>query len=472
MKNQIDCENCGKRAAPVDSKCGACKAELGFLSKPRKRWEPWDYSGWLFAQHYILDEVACKKGLDALTENQRLVVVLGALYYQVMNGGLGQYYSNPTGDHAVEAAAALRFIGAEKLALAMESANGLFPSGAPSTANDVRDAQLDEIAERTFDRCAARVSKLLDAVTKGNWLSLLVDRLGEKPVIDETRARDDNELPRWLSSRAGARPKSTAAARPAKRRASSASEPRRASRSASSGSGIKRASPWPRSRDHDAWLVATGEVAAQPGVGEHICYCHFAIQALAERQRPLAATGLIQRLISAAGRNQERLFDGHEVAVSALMMLGDEPAASAHLAAMEAIAARDKTKSAREWLRGRVKEAAVVHGLAVGARPVKLKPDEVVSHQSFLARRALARREPELAIMSLRTIEAISKGLESANWHTLHDQYLSAGDLDGARRALRKLLPGTVSSTSSPTCWLRGCGKRRSRSSSTRQGPR
>jgi hypothetical protein len=78
----IDCENCGERRLPVGGSCGACKEQLGFLCSPRKKWKPWDYSGWLYAQHYILDELASDRGLDALTDRQRLVVVLGGLYYQ------------------------------------------------------------------------------------------------------------------------------------------------------------------------------------------------------------------------------------------------------------------------------------------------------------------------------------------------------------------------------------------------------
>ncbi len=181
----IACEQCGKRTPVSNNACGNCGEEFGFLSKARSKWEPWDYSAWLFAQHWILNDRAGKAGLASLSEKQRAIVLVGALYYQIQNGGLHQFYCNPTGDRSEETVAVLKSIGTKKLANALEAANALFPGGAPSKDADARQEALDEIAEAKFEKAAGKVERLAESV-KGNdaLLVCLVNFVGEALTLD------------------------------------------------------------------------------------------------------------------------------------------------------------------------------------------------------------------------------------------------------------------------------------------------
>ncbi len=181
----IACEQCGKRSSVANMACGNCGEEFGFLSKRRDKWEPWDYSAWLFAQHWILNDRAEKDGFASLNEKQRTIVLVGALYYQIQNGGLHQFYANPTGDRSEETAAILKSIGAKKLATAFEAMNALFPSGAPSKETDARGEALDEIDEDKFEKRATKVERLAESVKgKDTLLACLVNYVGEALVLD------------------------------------------------------------------------------------------------------------------------------------------------------------------------------------------------------------------------------------------------------------------------------------------------
>ena len=91
-----------------------------------------------------------------LSARDQLLVTVWGLEADVNNGGFDQYYFNSSGDHAVHAPAALRSIGAPAMAAIVESANGLFGPGGPSTDRTVRQAQLFAITERdesAFENC-------------------------------------------------------------------------------------------------------------------------------------------------------------------------------------------------------------------------------------------------------------------------------------------------------------------------------
>ena len=71
-------------------------------------------------------------GIDALTEAERIVVLVNRVNFDVEMGGLTAFFYNSAGDHAVETVSALEAVGAQGAADALRAANALFPGGAPS----------------------------------------------------------------------------------------------------------------------------------------------------------------------------------------------------------------------------------------------------------------------------------------------------------------------------------------------------
>jgi hypothetical protein len=67
---------------------------------------------------------------------------------ELNNGGFSQYMFNSSGDHALSAVDALREVGADDLAAICQSFFALLRGGAPAADQDLRQGQLDEVAER------------------------------------------------------------------------------------------------------------------------------------------------------------------------------------------------------------------------------------------------------------------------------------------------------------------------------------
>ncbi len=157
----IDCEHCGK-GSPLDSKtCVNCAEPFRFLEFPDSLWEPQDYSMWLYSQHFQIYEKCLAQGLDALSRDERLNYLVGYLYYQVHNGGVWQYMTNPCGEDAPLLAEALIEIGATQTAAAIKECLALFPGGAPSSRQDERDEAVDAIPDDLADELADKVSSLV-----------------------------------------------------------------------------------------------------------------------------------------------------------------------------------------------------------------------------------------------------------------------------------------------------------------------
>ena len=70
-------------------------------------------------------------GWAALTDIERVIVLVSWVNFEVDLGGLNTFYYNSAGNRAVETAAALDEVGACKAAAAIRAANAIFPGGAP-----------------------------------------------------------------------------------------------------------------------------------------------------------------------------------------------------------------------------------------------------------------------------------------------------------------------------------------------------
>jgi hypothetical protein len=68
---------------------------------------------------------------------------------EVMNGGIDQYFGNPSGDAAAECLLALETIGAKQSHRLLKTACDLFPAGSPSANEEERREQLRRIRGNT-----------------------------------------------------------------------------------------------------------------------------------------------------------------------------------------------------------------------------------------------------------------------------------------------------------------------------------
>ena len=98
----------------------------------------------------LLDRVDAH-GVQALSGPERVVWLVWVATGQLDNGGLDLLFCNAIGDHAREAPAAFRAVGAAARAATIERALALFPASRPPTDRDARVALLDALAARTDD---------------------------------------------------------------------------------------------------------------------------------------------------------------------------------------------------------------------------------------------------------------------------------------------------------------------------------
>jgi hypothetical protein len=95
-------------------------------------------------------EAACSrfdgKNFDRLDEVDQVLVTIWGLEADVNNGGFDQFYYNGAGDLGFFAPAALRLIGADRMAEIVSSANALFGPDGPSRSGSARRKQLFLVA--------------------------------------------------------------------------------------------------------------------------------------------------------------------------------------------------------------------------------------------------------------------------------------------------------------------------------------
>ena len=83
-------------------------------------------------------------GRAALFHAERVFLAIWELEAEVNNGGFDQWLRNPASDHAEEAVAGLREIGAARAAAVCDRVFALLPGGRPGTDRDARQQQLEE----------------------------------------------------------------------------------------------------------------------------------------------------------------------------------------------------------------------------------------------------------------------------------------------------------------------------------------
>lgn len=77
------------------------------------------------------DAQAERVGFAALTEIERIVVLVSRANFEIELGGFSSFYYNAAGDFAAECIDALEAIGAIGAAAALRKGNAMFPGGPP-----------------------------------------------------------------------------------------------------------------------------------------------------------------------------------------------------------------------------------------------------------------------------------------------------------------------------------------------------
>ena len=172
----IECENCGESTPIGNTECIGCSESFDFLNKEDDSWEPNDYSMWLYSQHFQICQKCYQHGLSALSPTERLNYLVGYLYYQVHNGGVWQYLTNPCGPEAPHLSEALRSIGAPHHAAALDECLSYFPPEGPPQDQDERDEIVEKIPDSVADKLAAKVTDLVCAEDSVENLLVLLRR--------------------------------------------------------------------------------------------------------------------------------------------------------------------------------------------------------------------------------------------------------------------------------------------------------
>jgi len=119
-------------------------------------WQMNDKNDFLIA----LDNWVCKKSnggdeMEKLSQEERTFFLVFQLEAEVNNGGFSQFFYNSSGDFANETVAALREIGAEKMAKICERALALLGGAVPENRS-ARTKMLDEAVTDEVDEALSR----------------------------------------------------------------------------------------------------------------------------------------------------------------------------------------------------------------------------------------------------------------------------------------------------------------------------
>lgn len=93
------------------------------------------------------DEKAQRVGLAALTDAERVVVLVARANFEVELGGLTAFFYNSAGDHAAETVPALEAVGAMKAAEALRAAMAEFRGGTPAADREFRYPAWQQVSE-------------------------------------------------------------------------------------------------------------------------------------------------------------------------------------------------------------------------------------------------------------------------------------------------------------------------------------
>lgn len=102
------------------------------------------------------DEKSDRVGLAALTEIERVVVLVSRANFEIELGGLSSFFFNSAGDHAVDTVAALEAVNASRAAAVLRTAITKFPDATYPTDRELRYPSLQKVLD-SFDSLDAEI---------------------------------------------------------------------------------------------------------------------------------------------------------------------------------------------------------------------------------------------------------------------------------------------------------------------------
>jgi Domain of unknown function (DUF4375) len=126
------------------------------------------------------DAALIRGQIERVPQTYRAVLVLSLLEFEILNGGLGQFFSNSSGAFAEYAARAFRDLGEDGSADAMEQAIALFGSPYPVSTEDRRRVYLAH--EELLDQRLAGLEKRVDA---GSIPAILIEAARREGILPD-----------------------------------------------------------------------------------------------------------------------------------------------------------------------------------------------------------------------------------------------------------------------------------------------
>lgn len=160
--DHIACSYCGENSPTTALHCQHCDDDFGFMQKAVEQWQAEDYYNWLYATHWPLCERVEALGIASLNHAQKLNYLVGYFHFQIMNGGIWQYFFNPCGPDAPQLVAALNEIGAKNIADLVDACLDYFPNKQPPDNMEERAAILDTIPEEHATELEEKITALVD----------------------------------------------------------------------------------------------------------------------------------------------------------------------------------------------------------------------------------------------------------------------------------------------------------------------
>ncbi|MFO1066098.1 MAG: DUF4375 domain-containing protein [Pirellulales bacterium] len=136
-------------------------------------------------------------GYDALLPEERDFILVWWLEAEASNGTLHQYFSNSTGDSAIDALAALDRMGAQNAANILRGAMQLFGEGPYPTDQTQRNKTLTSLSIDAFTTLTDRLFAESEDVQ-----TLAIDRVGDAYVDNEIHeeSTSNSKLLRWVAT--------------------------------------------------------------------------------------------------------------------------------------------------------------------------------------------------------------------------------------------------------------------------------
>lgn len=144
----------------------------------------------------LIEDRWTRLGFNELLPEERDFILVWWLEAEASNGTLHQYFSNSTGDSAVDALGALDRIGAQCAANVLREALKLFGEGLYPTDRTQRNKTLDSLPTDAFSNLTDRLFDESEDVR-----SLAIDRVRDAYIKNEIRdeSRASSKLVRWFA---------------------------------------------------------------------------------------------------------------------------------------------------------------------------------------------------------------------------------------------------------------------------------